>query len=532
MIKTDFLVIGSGIAGLLFALKAAERGTVCVITKRGASDSNTAWAQGGIASVTDPRDSFELHIEDTLNVGLGLCRKEVVEMVVREGPECIAELMDFGVAFSTEGRSLALAREGGHSSNRIVHFRDATGHEIQRVLLARALEHPGIRVHENRMAVGLITERHLKGRKSGRPLAVHGAYVLDVERDRIEAVAAKRTVLATGGAGKVYIYTSNPDVATGDGVAIAYRAGARVANLEFVQFHPTWLYHPVAKPFLLTETLRGEGGTLKRADGYAFMKDYHPQRDLAPRDVVARAIDREMKTTGAKCVYLDMTHMSRDALETRFPYVYSSCEKAGIDMAAEPIPVVPAAHYFCGGVDVDQWGRTSLPNLFALGEVSHTGVHGANRLASNSLLEAVVFARRCARLVCEDESLPGEKIEEPLPWDEQHAESLDEPVILDHDWDACRRLMWDYVGIVRSDRRLDIALQRIVQLEKTIEDLYWKCRLTLDMLELRNIVLVGGLIVRSARQRKESRGLHYTESYPRPDEAFLRDTILHRDETA
>lgn len=530
MIKTDFLVIGSGIAGLLFALKAADRGTVCIVTKRGASDSNTSFAQGGIASVTDPRDSFDLHIDDTLRAGVGLCRRSVVEMVVREGPECIADLMAYGVEFSKEGKKLALAREGGHSTNRIVHFRDLTGQEIQRILLERALAHPDIRVYENRMAVGLVTQRHLGNHKSGRPNAVYGAYVLDVDTGSIDTIAAKRTVLATGGAGKVYIYTSNPDVATGDGIAMAYRAGARVANLEFVQFHPTWLYHPIAKPFLLTEALRGEGGTLRRADGHAFMKDYHLQKDLAPRDVVARAIDREMKTTGSKCVYLDMTHVGRDALKNRFPYIYESCTNAGIDMAIEPIPVVPATHYFCGGVDVDEWGRASLGNLFALGEVSHTGVHGANRLASNSLLEAVVFARRSARLVCENGSLKGEPFEEPMPWDEQHADSKIEPVVLDHDWDECRKLMWDYVGIVRSDRRLEIALERIVQLGRTVEDLYWKCRITQDLLELRNIVLVGELIVRSALERKESRGLHYTETYPeRDDERFLCDTVLCKD---
>jgi len=527
MDTSDFLVVGSGVAGLFFALRAADRGTVIVVTKRGASDSNTWFAQGGIASVVDPKDSFESHIEDTLTVGAGLCRKDVVEMVVREGPGCIGDLMDYGVEFSKQGEKLALGREGGHSANRIVHYRDFTGQEIQRILLERVRAHPNIRVCEDRMAVGLVTERHLKNRRQGARRAVHGAYVLDGEHGRIDAMPSKRTVLATGGAGKVYIYTSNPDVATGDGLAIAYRAGARVANLEFVQFHPTWLYHPLAKSFLLTETLRGEGGVLRRADGYAFMKDYHPQKDLAPRDVVARAIDREMKTSGSKCVYLDMTHLNREDLKTRFPFIYNSCLGVGIDIAVEPIPVVPATHYFCGGVDVDGWGRTSLPNLLALGEVSHTGLHGANRLASNSLLEAVVFARRAARLVSEDDSLRGERIEEPLPWDEQHAESLGEPVILDHDWDECRRLMWDYVGIVRSDRRLDIALQRILQLKNTVEDLYWKCRLTLDLLELRNIVLVGELIIRCAQQRKESRGLHYTETYPqRDDERFLRDTVL------
>ena len=526
MNKTDFLVIGSGIAGLLFALKAADRGTVRVVTKRGASDSNTSFAQGGIASVIDPKDSFEAHIQDTLRVGGGLCRTPIVETVVREGPVCIRDLIAYGVDFTREGQDLSLAREGGHSANRIVHFRDFTGQEIQRILLERVLAHRNIHVEENRMAVGLVTERHVRNRSARR--GVYGAYVLDVEAGRIDGIAAKRTILATGGAGKVYIYTSNPDVATGDGIAIAYRAGARVANLEFVQFHPTWLYHPMAKSFLLTETLRGEGGVLRRPDGHAFMQDYHADRDLAPRDVVARAIDREMKSSGSKCVYLDMTHMGREELKTRFPYIYSSCMEVGIDMAVEPIPVVPATHYFCGGVDIDEWGRTSLPNLFALGEVSHTGVHGANRLASNSLLEAVVFARRAARLVCEDAGLAGEDIEDPAPWDEQHAESLTEPVILDHDWDESRRLMWDFVGIVRSDRRLEIALQRILQIRKTVEDLYWKCRLTQDLLELRNIVLVGELIIRCANERRESRGLHYTESHPEPDDRFLRDTVIEK----
>ncbi len=531
MSKSDFLVIGSGIAGLHFALKAAERGTVCLVTKRGASDSNTAHAQGGIASVIDPKDSFDLHIQDTLTAGSGLCRRGIVEMVVRQGPECIQELVDYGVEFTRRGEDLELAREGGHSANRIVHFRDLTGMEIQRILLKRATEHPNIRVLENRMAVGLITERHLKNRRAGSRPGVFGAYVLDEQRGSIDSFAAKRTILSTGGAGKVYIYTSNPDVATGDGIAMAYRAGARIANLEFVQFHPTWLYHPMARSFLLTETLRGDGGVLKRADGYPFMKDYHPLKDLAPRDIVARAIDREMKMSGSKCVYLDMTHLGREDLKTRFPYVYSSCMAVGIDMAVEPIPVVPATHYFCGGVDVDEWGRSSLANLFALGEVSHTGVHGANRLASNSLLEAVVFARRASQFMSEDRSLSGDALEEPLPWDELHAESLTEPVILDHDWDECRRLMWDYVGIVRSDRRLAIALQRILQLEKTIEDLYWRCRLTLDLLELRNIILVGELIIRSAQTRRESRGLHYTETYTERDDVnFLHDTVCRRND--
>lgn len=530
MNTSDFLVIGSGLAGLLFALEAAEQGKVGVVTKRGASDSSTRLAQGGIASALGPKDSFDLHIQDTLNAGVGLCRREVVEMVVEEGPGCIEELMEFGVEFSKKDGKLALGREGGHSANRIVHHQDLTGQEIQRILLKRAEDHPNITLYTDHMAVGLITERHLKRRGAVGERGVFGAYVLDVEKDQIEVHASKRTILASGGLGKVYIYTSNPDVATGDGIAIAYRAGAKVANLEFVQFHPTWLYHTVVKSFLLTEALRGEGGTLRRRDGYAFMADYHRDKDLAPRDVVARAIDREMKTSGSKCVYLDMTHLSREFLRARFPYVYKSCLDAGIDMVVEPIPVVPATHYCCGGVDVDSYGRTSLPGLFALGEVSHTGLHGANRLASNSLLEAAVFARRAAKFVKEDESLLHEKIEDPLPWNEEHTEDLCETVIIDHDWDATRRLMWDYVGIVRSDQRLDIALQRILQIKKTVENLYWKCHLTLDLLELRNIVLVGELIIRSALERKESRGLHFTESYPDRDDSYRRDTVLEADQ--
>ncbi len=529
MEKSDFLVIGSGVAGLFFALKAARHGSVTVVTKRGTDDSNTRLAQGGIASVVDPKDSFDLHIDDTLRAGAGLCRRDIVEMVVKDGPERIEELINFGVEFSREGQALSLGREGGHSANRIVHFGDLTGQELQRILHEQAEAHPNVRLMQDHMAVGLITERHLRNPGSSVRKGVFGAYVLDVEGDNIDAYAAKRTILATGGAGKAYIYTSNPDVATGDGIAIAYRAGARVANLEFVQFHPTWLYHPMAKSFLLTEALRGEGGTLRREDGYSFMADYHEQKDLAPRDVVARAIDSEMKITGSKNVYLDMTHLSREFLKTRFPYVYTSCMNVGIDIHAEPIPVVPATHYFCGGVDVDEWGRTSLRNLLALGEVSHTGVHGANRLASNSLLEAVVFAGRAARLIENDDTLPGERIEDPLPWDEEHTQTLSETVILDHDWDEARRVMWDYVGIVRSDSRLNIAFQRIQQIKKTVEDLYWKYKLTLDLIELRNIVLVGELIIRSAKIRKESRGLHFTETYPsRDDKKYLRDTVLQK----
>jgi len=525
MNKVDFLVIGSGVAGLLFALKAAEFGSVAVVTKRSPSDTNTNMAQGGIAAVLAGVDSFDLHIRDTLECGAGLCREEIVELVVRSGPDRVEELMSIGVDFSREGGGYALGREGGHSVNRIVHCRDLTGREIQRVLVERVHAHPNIEILDNHMAVGLITGRHLEKRLTADGGAVYGAYVLDVGRDCIEAIASKRTVLATGGAGKVYLYTSNPDIATGDGLAMAYRAGARIANLEFVQFHPTYLYHADRRSLLLSEALRGEGGVLRRRDGYAFMAEYDSRGDLAPRDIVARAIDREIKLHGDKCAYLDLTHLDAAHIRERFPFIYESCMQVGIDITAEPIPVVPATHYFCGGVDVDEWGRSSLPYLMALGEVSHTGLHGANRLASNSLLEAVVYAERAARYLGQDKSLAGAEIPAVRPWQEDHASHLREAVIVDHDWDEARRVMWDYVGIVRSDERLELATQRMRVIEETVEDLYWNYRLTQDILELRNVVLVGRLVIESARARKESRGLHYTETYPERA-ADARDTFV------
>lgn len=529
MNQSDFLVIGSGVAGLFFALRAAEVGTVNVVTKRGGADTNTNLAQGGIACVLDPQDSFERHIADTLATGVGLCRREVVETVVREGPARIRDLVELGVHFTMEGDRFALGREGGHSAKRIVHCKDFTGAEVQRVLLQRATHHPNIRFHQNHMAVGLITRRHLKDPSRGSDGCVYGAYVLDVAEDRIEGFSAGRTILATGGAGKVYLYTSNPDVATGDGIALAYRAGARVVNLEFVQFHPTCLYHAEAKRFLLSEALRGEGGVLRGHDGRAFMKDYHPQGDLAPRDIVARAIDREMKTSGGKFVFLDLTGLDADFVRNRFPQIHERCLALGIDITARPIPVVPATHYFCGGVDVDACGRTSLDGLLALGEVSHTGLHGANRLASNSLLEAVVYAERAAACVAAERSPGRAAVLEAAPWHEEHTQLLQESVIIDHDWDEARRVMWDYVGIVRNDDRLRIALQRMGQLKQTVEALYWRCHLTQDLLELRNIVLVGELVVRCAMKRRESRGLHYNENHPAVDEGHAGDTVLEPD---
>ncbi len=529
MYRSDFLIIGAGIAGLSLALKIADFGTVLIVAKRDASDSNTNFAQGGIASVLAKNDTFNLHISDTVKAGVGLCREHIVEMVVREGPARISELNRLGVEFTRDGRDLSLSREGGHSRNRIVHCKDLTGREMERILLERVEEHPRIQLFPHHMAVNLITSRHLKNAPSDSAGAIYGAYVLDVEHDRIVPFASRRTVLATGGAGKVYLYTSNPDIATGDGIAMAYRVGARIANLEFVQFHPTCLYHPEAKSFLLSEALRGEGGKIIGEDGRAFMPAYHDQADLAPRDVVARAIDTEMKRSGSKCVFLDLTHLDKRFIRKRFPHIHSQCLKFGIDITADPIPVVPATHYFCGGIEVDEWGKTNLDNLYAIGEVAHTGLHGANRLASNSLLEAVTFAHRAYLSIKENQSALRDKLPEPEAWSEEDTEHLEHSVIVDHDWDSARRVMWDYVGIVRNDHRLEIAAQRMAQIRKTMSELYWNCRLTKDILELRNIVLIGELIIRSAKLRKESRGLHYTESYPDQDDRYRKDTILQKE---
>jgi L-aspartate oxidase len=446
-------------------------------------------------------------------------------MVVREGPARIRDLAALGVAFTTETGRIALGLEGGHSRNRIVHSADHTGREIETRLLDAVLEHEHIDVHPYHMAIDLIVARHLE---TNGARGVWGAYAMDAASGDVRAFVAKRTILATGGAGKVYRYTTNPDIATGDGIAMAYRAGARVANLEFVQFHPTCLYHPRAKSFLLTEALRGEGGRLLDAKGNRFMAGYDARAELAPRDIVARAIDAEMKKTAAPCVYLDITHLESSFIERRFPSILESCLGFGIDPRVEPIPVVPATHYFCGGVDVDAHGRASVANLFAIGETSHTGLHGANRLASNSLLEALVFAQRAFEGVqegLERVELPGVR-----PWSPpagNAAPAPADPIVLEHDWDQARRVMWDYVGIVRSDPRLAIAAERLAALATTVEAIYRRSRVTQDLLELRNIILVGRLVVESAQSRKESRGLHFTETYPQRDDAhFLHDTIM------
>ncbi len=521
VLKTDILVLGSGAAGLFLAVKASRFADVLVVTKRKIAESNTYYAQGGIASVTLKDDSFERHVADTLEAGQGLCKREAVEIMVREGPDRIRDLMDLGVRFSKteKGDSLALTREGGHSRPRIVHCRDIIGRELETALLGAIRASARVSTREDCLAIDLIVDG------AGRVL---GCHALDRLSNRPLAILARHTVLATGGAGKIYLYTSNPDVATGDGIAMAYRAGAGIANLEFVQFHPTCLYHPQAKSFLVSEALRGEGAILRNLAGETFMKRYDPRGELAPRDVVARAIDREMKQSGDKYVLLDITHRNADWLKKRFPHVYENCLSFGIDIAAQPIPVVPAAHYMCGGVSVDMDGRTDRPGLMAIGEVACTGVHGANRLASNSLLEALVFGARCAARL-EDDG-PGEGIPSGagLAFPDVPDPRALETVILDHDWDLARRVMWDYVGIVRSVERLAIARGRIGQILETAERLYTEYGVSGDLVELRNIALVSSLVVKSAIIRRESRGLHYVIDYPESDPAWQKDTVIKK----
>ncbi|MBN1336235.1 MAG: L-aspartate oxidase [Deltaproteobacteria bacterium] len=531
MEKSDFLVVGAGLAGLAFALEAARHGSVTILAKTTAEESNTRYAQGGIAAVMDPSDRPESHVQDTLVAGAGLCRREVVELCVKEGPDRLNELMALGVPFSRDTAGhLDLGREGGHSTRRVLHVKDRTGAAVVETLLPVVRAHPRIRLFENHIAVDLIHAAWLARRKDRVPPVpneVHGAYVLDRRTGRVKVFAARVVVLCTGGAGKVYLYTSNPDIASGDGIAMAWRAGVRIANMEFIQFHPTCLYHPQAKNFLITEAMRGEGGVLRRADGGTFMERYDPRRELAPRDVVARAIDAELKRTGEECVFLDMTHHPRAFLSSRFPTVYERCASLGIDIAAQPIPVVPAAHYCCGGVDVDLFGESSIRGLYAVGETSCTGLHGANRLASNSLLEAVVFARRAA--VSGAERIREMDLRTDLPaWDPGGAVDADEQVLITQTWDEIRRCMWSYVGIVRTNRRLERARHRVDLLNDEIQEYYWDTRLTADLVELRNLATVAGLVVESALRRQESRGLHWTADFPRTDERFLHDTVLER----
>jgi L-aspartate oxidase len=531
MKQFDFLVLGSGIAGLSFALKVAPHGRVAIVTKKNRAESNTNYAQGGIAAVTSKEDSFEFHVRDTLEAGAGLCKENVVRTIIEEGPARIAELIELGMHFSEReiprsngARELDLGKEGGHSRRRILHAKDVTGREIERALLAAIAERPNIEIFENHFAIDVITSQKLGYVSNHRCL---GVYVLDKRTGEVETFAAPVTLLATGGCGKVYLYTTNPDIATGDGVAMAYRAGATVANMEFIQFHPTCLYHPHAKSFLISEAVRGEGGVLKTIGGVEFMDAWHPLKSLAPRDVVARAIDSEMKKSGADHVLLDITHKPARFIMDRFPNIYQTCLKYDLDITKEPIPVVPAAHYQCGGVATALDGETDISGLYAVGEVACTGLHGANRLASNSLLEALVCAHRAAERVTSEK--PKSVDFKIPPWHSGNANNPDEMVVVSHNWDEIRRAMWDYVGIVRTNKRLERAQKRIANLQQEILEYYWDFNVTSDLLELRNIATVAELIITSAMQRPESRGLNYNLDYPKSNPEWAqKDTILRK----
>jgi len=525
--KYDFLVIGSGIAGLSYALKVAKHGSVAIVTKKSRAESNTNYAQGGIAAVLSPEDSFEKHIEDTLDAGAGLCKREIVEIVVKEGPERILELCEMGARFTQKDQGLDLVREGGHSEKRIVHAADATGREVERALLSQIKAHPEIHLYEYHFAVDLITEHHLKETVTRLRPDIHcfGAYVLDEKNDKVETFLAKSTLLASGGAGQVYLHTTNPDIATGDGIAMAYRAKARIANMEFIQFHPTSLFHPDADSFLISEAVRGAGGILTNQAGYRFMPDYDERAELAPRDIVARAIDDQLKRSGDAFVWLDISHRPKEEVLEHFPNIAETCERFGIDITKEPIPVVPAAHYMCGGVITDTYGRTSIGGLFACGEVACTGLHGANRLASNSLLEALVFSHRAIEPSVAYASQATWSEEIPL-WDDSGTQHPEEWVLISHNRQELQKVMSDYVGIVRSSLRLERAFRRTHLLYNETENFYRRTRLSSGLCELRNLIAVAYLIIRSAQMRPESRGLHYTLDFPERNERACRDTLM------
>ena len=530
--NTDFLIIGSGIAGLYSAIKLAKHGTVAIVTKKHKADSNTNYAQGGIASVFDPDDSYEQHIKDTLVAGAGICDREAVEIIVKEGPAHIEALFGLGVPFDKTGKGVFdLGREGGHKHHRIVHVKDHTGREVESILLERIKDEPNITIFENHVAIDLITEHQIYGPGPAPDTTMHcwGAYVLDAENGRVHRFLAKATLLSSGGCGQVYQHTTNPSIATGDGVAMCYRAGAPIANMEFMQFHPTTLYHPDASSFLISEAVRGFGGVLINKKGQDFMPKYHKMASLAPRDIVARAIDSEMKKRGDSCVYLDITHKDAGEIRERFPQIYNKCLSFKIDITKEPVPVVPAAHYACGGVVTDMHARTNIQGLFACGEVAYTGVHGANRLASNSLLEALVFSHRACETSTQFIKENTLQIPRIPKWDDAGTFNSEEWVLISHDKLEIQTLMWDYVGIVRSNLRLERALSRIRLISQEVENFYRRTQVTDGLVELRNLATVSQLIIQSALTRKESRGLHYTTDYPATDdEHFKTHTLVQR----
>lgn len=533
MLKTDVLIIGSGIAGLFAAIKISKFANVIIVTKKDKAESNTNYAQGGIASVIDQTDSFDKHVNDTLIAGAGLCNLKAVEIMVKEGPERIKELMQLGTKFTMKNGKLDLAKEGGHSMPRIVHAKDLTGKEVERALITMVNSIANIKVIENTLAIDLITEHNIPNLKNTdlNKRNCYGAYVYDSINNKVLTISSIVTILATGGLGQVYQHTTNPMIATGDGFAMAYRAGAKVGNMEFIQFHPTSFYQPsrgnTNTAFLISEAVRGFGGILRTKKGEQFMNKYDPRKELAPRDIVARAIDSEMKKSGDEFVYLDVTHKAKDEIIQHFPNIYKTCLNAGIDMSKDLIPVVPAAHYACGGVVVDEFSHSTINRLFACGEVSMTGVHGANRLASNSLLEAIVFANRAAIKIEEILIKMPFQIPNISDWDDSGTLSSDELVLITHSLKEVKQTMWDYVGIVRSNNRLERAKRRIVNLSEEIEFLYKKTKVFNDIIELRNIVTCAGMIIDSAMMRKESRGLHYTIDYPNLDDKnFLKDTII------
>jgi L-aspartate oxidase len=527
IIKSDYLVIGNGIAGLSFALKVAEHGKVNIVAKQSATESNTSYAQGGIASVTSPTDSSTKHIKDTIIAGAGLCHEDAVKFVVEDAPRRIKDLIDWGVNFTkTETEQFDLAKEGGHSEHRILHAADMTGAEIQRALLARAIAHPNIEIFEDHLAIDLITEHHVLGNLQSAFNICFGAYVLWEKNKCVKSFQSNFTIIATGGASKVFLHSTNPDVATGDGVAMAYRAGVRIANMEFVQFHPTSLYNPGKRSFLISEALRGFGGKLINDKNERFMPSYDDRAELAPRDIVARGIDAEMKKSRKDCVFLDMRHLDAEQVKTRFPNIYKFCkESIGIDISKDLIPVVPAAHYFCGGIMTSLTGQTSMQNLFAVGEAAHTGMHGANRLASNSLMEAIAFSNNAAKKVIRKRARNFGSVIIP-EWDESGIIDEQEWVLTRHNLKEIQSIMWDYVGIVRSNKRLERARRRIHVIYQEVEDYYKKSKVSGELVELRNLSAIAFLIITSALRRNESRGLHFMTDYPDKSDKYLKDTII------